>query len=302
MLRRCAEIAKRIPSFELSSVVVKAHRDGLHSNIQTWCERQGIRCLTYSHKSLLPEDHIVAGRPDILFSVYNMDILREGLLQAAGLAINFHDGPLPQYAGFNAPSWALFNGEREHGITWHVMTPTVDGGPIVAERRFTIEPSWSAFELSAKCIKEGCSSFQQLLELFAMGKLLFKAQDALPTRYFKKSNLPFGGAFPFSESLEILGRLQRATSYFPAENPFCVPRVVVNGTTLGLIRFGIMVQTVSAAPGTVVGLGASGIEFAIAGGIVRTDLVQSQDGKSWQAREFALAMGIKVGDSARTLT
>ena len=27
------------------------------------------------------------------------------------MAINFHDGPLPRYAGLNTPVWALLNGE-----------------------------------------------------------------------------------------------------------------------------------------------------------------------------------------------
>ncbi len=30
-------------------------------------------------------------------------------------AINFHDGPLPRYAGLNTPAWAIINGEAEHG-------------------------------------------------------------------------------------------------------------------------------------------------------------------------------------------
>ena len=42
------------------------------------------------------------------------DSLPESVLRAPRqLAINFHDGPLPRYAGLNAPVWALLHGERE---------------------------------------------------------------------------------------------------------------------------------------------------------------------------------------------
>src|SRR4051812_14615899 len=64
---------------------------------------------------------------DYLFSVANLDVLPDSFLQLPKrLAINFHDGPLPRYAGLNAPVWALLNGEIEHGVTWHEMTSRVD--------------------------------------------------------------------------------------------------------------------------------------------------------------------------------
>src|SRR5690348_8848912 len=49
---------------------------------------------------------------DYLFSVANLRMLPPAVLgRARKLAINFHDGPLPRYAGLNATCWALMAGE-----------------------------------------------------------------------------------------------------------------------------------------------------------------------------------------------
>ena len=43
------------------------------------------------------------------------------------LAINCHDATLLNYAGVHASSWAILNGEKEHGVGWHVMSDIVEG-------------------------------------------------------------------------------------------------------------------------------------------------------------------------------
>ena len=65
-------------------------------------------------------------------------------------AINFHDGPLPEYAGLNTPVWALLNGETQHGVTWHLMTREVDRGDILAQRRFDLTDSETALTLNTR--------------------------------------------------------------------------------------------------------------------------------------------------------
>lgn len=64
---------------------------------------------------------------DYLFSIVNSQILPVSVLQFPRVcAINYHDSPLPKYAGVNAISWAILNQEKTHGITWHKMTEQVD--------------------------------------------------------------------------------------------------------------------------------------------------------------------------------
>ena len=67
--------------------------------------------------------------------------------------INFHDGPLPRYAGLHVTSWALLNQEREHGVSWHVMEVGVDTGDVLAESRFQLSDDDTAFTVNAKVLR-----------------------------------------------------------------------------------------------------------------------------------------------------
>ena len=74
---------------------------------------------------------------DYLFSVTNLRMLSGDVLRLADRAsINFHDGPLPEYAGLNCPVWALLEGATRYGVTWHLMEDRPDTG----ERIITVCP------------------------------------------------------------------------------------------------------------------------------------------------------------------
>ncbi len=77
---------------------------------------------------------------DYLFSIVNLAILPDDVINSPRkCAINFHDGPLPKYAGLNATSWAIINQEKAYGITWHEITNDVDAGDILKQVVFEIE-------------------------------------------------------------------------------------------------------------------------------------------------------------------
>lgn len=52
----------------------------------------------------------------------------------AGRVLNTHPSLLPAFAGWHAVSDALSHGVKVTGCTVHVATPTVDAGPVLAQR------------------------------------------------------------------------------------------------------------------------------------------------------------------------
>src|SRR6202008_2522474 len=69
---------------------------------------------------------------DYLFAIAHLARPRELVFRPpARAAINSHDGPLPDYAGLNAPVWALYGREPRYGITWHRMTAELDAGDVL---------------------------------------------------------------------------------------------------------------------------------------------------------------------------
>jgi methionyl-tRNA formyltransferase len=79
--------------------------------------------------------------PDLIVSVAYDQILGPGVRQAAAMgAVNVHAGRLPAYRGRNVLNWALINGEREIGLTAHVMDDGIDTGDILLQR--TLPVGW----------------------------------------------------------------------------------------------------------------------------------------------------------------
>ena len=103
------------------------------------------------------------GNFDFLFSIVNDIIIPEYILESVKkLPINYHNGPLPKYAGMNATHWALFNGEKTHGVVWHVMEKTIDSGAILAKKVISIDDSDDITKLNWKCREAAKESLSDL--------------------------------------------------------------------------------------------------------------------------------------------
>ena len=51
--------------------------------------------------------------------------------------INVHGALLPKYRGFHGTFWAIMNGEKRLGITYHIVDEGIDSGPIL--KQFSLE-------------------------------------------------------------------------------------------------------------------------------------------------------------------
>ncbi len=95
-------------------------------------------------------DELLLWEGELLVSYLCPVILPVGLLQRAELAINFHPGP-PEYPGSGCVNWALYDGTPTYGVTVHTMGKQVDAGPILAVKRFRIDPGETVSSLTTKC-------------------------------------------------------------------------------------------------------------------------------------------------------
>ena len=138
-----------------------------------WARATGLRAFTKDEDF----DQTVGGLSfDYLFSIANLSLVPEAVLKMARRgAINFHDGPLPRYAGVNAPAWALINGESTYGITWHEMTAGADEGPVYKQALFDIGPNETSLSLNLRCFERGVSSFAELCDELAEGSAQSRA-------------------------------------------------------------------------------------------------------------------------------
>ena len=128
---------------------------------------------------------------DYLFSITHLAIIKDDVLAMPQKgAINFHDGPLPAYAGLNTPAWALLNSEERYGITWHQITPGVDEGDILKQAMFDIAPDENSLSINTKCFAAALESFPVLLEELVSGTTNPVSQDLSKRSYFSKFQRP----------------------------------------------------------------------------------------------------------------
>lgn len=190
---------------------------------------------------------------DWLLSIANLDMLPADLLAKASKgAVNFHDGPLPRYAGLNAPVWARIAGEARHGITWHLIGGGVDEGDILLQRSFDIAPDDTGLTLNSRCFAEAIDSFPDLVAMLATGAPQRHRQDLAQRSYFGLYDRPaVAGRLDFAKPAETLARLVMALDHGDHANPLCLPKVM---TPQGLVavRAAQAVQGgAGALPGTV---------------------------------------------------
>jgi natural product biosynthesis luciferase-like monooxygenase protein len=229
-----------------------------------WAAAQGLRAVRMEGDWA---SHLDGLAFDYLFSVANLRMLPAAVLaRARKLAINFHDGLLPRYAGLNATSWALMAQEPVHGVTWHEMTERADAGRIVRQASFEMSPAETALSLNAKCYEAGLASFTQIAQDLALGELLLSGQHG-ERSYFGRHKRPAAlGTLDFTRPAQELAALVRALDFGQYANPLGRAKVVA-GDDVVLVRSATVIDRDSgAAPGTVLAIEGDTLRVAAIGG------------------------------------
>ncbi len=213
---------------------------------------------------------------DYLFSIVNLAILPDDVINSPRkCVINFHDGPLPKYAGINATSWAIVNQEKAYGITWHEITNDVDAGDILKQVVFEIENE-TALSLNVKCFAKGLSSFSDLVDELANGTNKPIMQNFNERTYFGKHKRPDQAAIIYwHRSAEEISALVRGLDFGRYANPLGLPKVKA-GNEYFTIREIIVTDRKSIdSPGIIVSIGDEYIRVA-----TRTNEIEFRKGFS----------------------
>lgn len=273
LLIRCAD-AFRAAGHEIAGI---ASRDPA---VLEWARQQGVAA------ELVQQQPELAGCEfDYLFSVGWLHLLPDALLHRARRgSFNFHDGPLPRYAGLNATSWALMAGERQHGVTWHEMTAEVDAGRVARQVLFDLAPEETAFSLNARCYEAGFQSFQSMLADLAGGELRLVGQEG-PRSYFGRHDRPMAlGTLDWQQPAARLVALARGLDFGSYANPLAVPKLWLGGDAVLLARSARASASLSAAqPGTVLEVTADRVRLATGDGELLLEGCRSSDGRELSA-------------------
>lgn len=206
--------------------------------------------------------------------------------------LNVHDSLLPAYAGFSPLIWALLNGEKEVGVTAHLMDAELDAGPIIAQRAVEVGPRDTATDLFHRTVDLIEPLVTESLEAIASGQARPVPQDRSKATFFHKRSIE-DSRIDWSRPAEDIERLVRAQSD-PYPNAFTYHR----GERLRITRAFVTEKTYGGTPGRVFIREGDGVVI-VAGADARygrspglaIEKLRTDDGVEHTATEYFRAMG-----------
>jgi len=110
--------------------------------------------------------------PDLIVLAGFMRILTEEFVRHyEGRMFNIHPSLLPKYKGLHTHQRALEAGDETHGCTVHLVTPELDGGPLIVQAPIAVEQGDTADTLQQKVHQQEHKIYPLAVEWFCADRL-----------------------------------------------------------------------------------------------------------------------------------
>ena len=174
----------------------------------------------------------------LILSASNNFLFPASLVERKNITIiNFHNALLPDYPGRNAPSWVIYQGEAQTGITWHYVTAGVDEGSIIIQKTCEIGPDMKAYELTERLMDLACDGFYECFAAVLAKSVQARPQEFSPNRrMYRSAQMPGDGFLDLEKEPEELYRLLRSVDYGKSDI-FPPLQTVVNGARAEVLRY-----------------------------------------------------------------
>ncbi|MAI39111.1 phosphoribosylglycinamide formyltransferase [Alteromonas sp.] len=97
----------------------------------------------------------------------------------AGKLVNIHPSLLPKYKGLHTHQRAIDNGDEEHGVSVHFVTPELDGGPVIIQCRVPVFEDDVASDLAERVQEQERRIYPLVLGWFSAGRLSMRDNKAI---------------------------------------------------------------------------------------------------------------------------
>lgn len=206
--------------------------------------------------------------------------------------LNVHDSLLPAYAGFAPLNWAVINGEKEVGVTTHIMNEDLDAGDVVLQRAVPVKPTSTATELFHSTLELFGPITVDSLALIASGRTEWTKQDPSKASFFHKRSIE-DSRIDWTWPAQDIANLVRAQSD-PYPNAFTFyrgQRIRVLSASLSRRRYGGTPGRVfiREGNGVVIVAGADGRRGQNPGLVI--ERVRTDDDKEYAANNYFRTTG-----------
>ena len=241
---------------------------------------------------------------DYLFSIVNNLILPPALLDAPRqFSINYHDSPLPKYAGTHATTWAILHREQRHGVTWHRMTATIDTGAILKQGGFEVHPAETALSLNLKCYETAIRLFAELIPELAAQQAVGVPQNLAERSYFGRYQRPSAACvIDWTQPAEQIAALVRALDFGQYPNPLGLPKLCIGNECLAVAKLELTELASQTPPGTILAITPDALTIATGTCAVNVCQVTTLHGQSIPLMELRQRFNLQIGDCCAKLS
>ena len=94
-----------------------------------------------------------------------------------GKVINIHPSLLPEYPGLNTHQRVLEDKKKIHGVSVHLVTEDLDGGPVIAQDSVYVRPDDTVESLAKRVLEREHIIYPKVVESLAIGKIQLSDYD-----------------------------------------------------------------------------------------------------------------------------
>ena len=96
--------------------------------------------------------------------------------------LNIHPSLLPAFPGLDAQKQAIEHGVKVSGVTVHLVTTELDGGPIVIQRAVPVMPGDTAESLAERILEEEHRAYPEAVQIILDGGWRLEGRRFIPAR------------------------------------------------------------------------------------------------------------------------
>lgn len=208
------------------------------SVIEKICKENDIPFMRIEDKKELAAYLQALQEKTLIISASNNFLFPKALVEKENITIiNFHNALLPDYPGRNAPSWVIFAGEKQTGITWHYVTPGIDEGNIIIQKVCEIGADTKAYELTEQLMDLAYEAFVSCFDAVMEERAGVKEQGFdKGRRMYRSYEVPSDGFFELTQPSHEIYRLLRSVDY-GKNDIFPRMQTIINGKRVEILRY-----------------------------------------------------------------
>ena len=117
-------------------------------------------------------------QPDLIILAGFMRILTPAFVEHfRGKMLNIHPSLLPRYQGLNTHQRVLESGDKQHGVSVHLVTPELDAGPVILQSTVPVYPNDTVETLAKRVHEQEYLIYPKVLKWIVEGRVKIKGDQ-----------------------------------------------------------------------------------------------------------------------------